>query len=114
MMRIVILQLGENAQAAHSFQSAIALVPEDPDIRNNYGIFLCHGRQPQSRLAQRQLAWQNPQYDTPGNAQANVSRCAPHLGDTTLVAQYRQRAERLGVVVDATAPSSGTYLSLSQ
>lgn len=101
MYALVYMQLGENTQAADNFQRAIALAPADPDIRNNYGLFLCQTGQPQAGLTQLETAWQNPLYDTPGVALANASRCAANMNDMALANRYRQRAERYGVSVDS-------------
>ena len=108
MFGLVYMQLGEDAQAVSSFQKAITLSPTDPDIRNNYGLFLCRSGQPQAGLAQLEQAWQNPLYDTPGMALANASRCAAGMGDAALAAQYRQKAERFGITVDGASPTTGS------
>jgi type IV pilus assembly protein PilF len=96
MRGLLFMQLGELAQAADSFRQAIALAPADPDIRNNYGWFLCTSGQPQAGLKQLELAWKNPLYDTPGRALANASRCAAEAGDLTQANTYRERAAKFG------------------
>lgn len=113
MYGLVYAQLGENAVATDYFQRAIALAPSDPDIRNNYGWFLCQTGQQRAGLGQLEQAWQNPMYDTPGVALANASRCAAAMGDAALATQYRQRAERLGISVDARPSELPTPLTLS-
>ena len=114
MYGLVYAQLGENALALSSFEKAIALMPDDPDIRNNYGWFLCATDQPQADLVQLAQAWQNPLYETPGVALANASRCAQRMGATVLAAQYRQRAERFGVAVEPASSLSGATSTLSK
>ena len=114
MYGLVYAQLGENTLALSSFEKAIALMPGDPDIRNNYGWFLCATDQPQAGLAQLAQAWENPLYETPGVALANASRCAQRMGDTVLAAQYRQRAERFGVAVEPASSLSGATSTLSK
>ena len=111
MYGLVYAQLGESAIATDYFQRAIALAPSDPDIRNNYGWFLCQTNRQQAGLGQLEQAWQNPLYDTPGVALANASHCAATMGDAALAMQYRQRAERLGVSVDAKSPVLPTPLT---
>lgn len=108
MYGLVYMLLGENAQAANDFQKAIALAPADPNIRNNYGLFLCQTGQPQSGLAQLEAAWQNPLYDTPGVALANASRCAASMNDMALANQFRHRAERYGVTLDSVSVTNKT------
>lgn len=89
---LVYMQLGERGLASDSFRKAIELAPADPDIRNNYGWFLCTTGQPRAGLAQLELAWKNPLYDTPGRALANASRCAVEAGDPAQAKIYRERA----------------------
>lgn len=96
MLGLVYMQLGEQTQAANNFQSAIALAPNDPDIRNNYGLFLCDTKQYPKGLDQFNLALANPLYNTPVRALVNAERCAQAAGDFALANSYRQRAERYG------------------
>lgn len=98
MRGLVYMQLGEQAQAESNFQSAIALAPNDPDIRNNYGLFLCDTRQYKKGLDQLDLALSNPLYNTPVRALVNAERCAQSMGDPLLANAYRQRAARYGAV----------------
>lgn len=98
MRGLVYMQLGETAQATDSFLKAIELAPGDPDVRNNYGWFLCASGQPKDGLKQLELAWKNPLYDTPGRALANASRCAAEAGDVAQEQIYRERAAKFGEV----------------
>ena len=96
MRGLVYMQLGETIPAAENFRKAIELAPGDPDVRNNYGWFLCTSGQPQEGLKQLELAWKNPLYDTPGRALANASRCAAEAGDSTQAKIYCERAAKFG------------------
>jgi type IV pilus assembly protein PilF len=110
MRGLLFMQLGETAQATDSFRQAIALAPADPDVRNNYGWFLCTSGQPQAGLKQLELAWKNPLYDTPGRALANASRCAAATGDLAQAQVYRERAAKFGEQVNE--PRTHENLSL--
>ena len=56
MLGLVYSELRDDAQAERHFQRAIELNPQDPEVRNNYGWFLCQrGREPQA-LGQFELA----------------------------------------------------------
>jgi type IV pilus assembly protein PilF len=110
MRGLVYMQLGERIQASDNFRKAIELAPGDPDIRNNYGWFLCTSGQPQAGLQQLELAWKNPLYDTPGRALANASRCAAEAGDSGQAKIYRERAATFGESVNE--PPSAENLSL--
>ena len=104
MLGLVYMQLGEPGPADNNFQKAVALAPNDPDIRNNYGLFLCDIQQYQKGLAQLDIALANPLYNTPVRALDNAARCAQNMGDAALASRYRQRAARYGAAVDT--PSS--------
>ncbi|MGP1678745.1 MAG: tetratricopeptide repeat protein, partial [Burkholderiales bacterium] len=49
VLGLVHMDLRENDVAQRHFERALALSPNDPDVNNNYGWFLCHtGREEQS------------------------------------------------------------------
>jgi len=103
MLGLVYMQLGEQSSANSNFQKAIALAPNDPDIRNNYGLFLCDTKQYQQGLAQLDIAIANPLYNTPARALDNAAKCAQEMGNASLASRYRQQAARYGV--QAVTPS---------
>lgn len=97
MLGLVYMQLGEQTLASTNFQKAVSLAPNDPDIRNNYGLFLCDTHQYQQGLSQLDIALANPLYMTPVRALDNAARCAQDMGDAALASRYRQQAARYGV-----------------
>ena len=97
MLGLVYMQLGERDRANTSFQKAVALAPGDPEIRNNYGLFLCDTQQYPSGLTQLNMALANPLYATPAKALVTAARCARQMGDDALANSYRQRALQYGV-----------------
>ena len=105
MRAVIYMQLGENEPAADNFRQAVSLAPDDPEIRNNFGLFLCTTGKTSAGLNELEIAWKNPLYDTPGRALANASRCAANSGDEVLAAAYRKRAEQMGQPVDLAAPA---------
>ena len=81
MFGLVYMGLKENQLAQSSFERALGLAPEDPDINHNYGTFLCQtGREAQS-LAYFQRALRNPLYATPDLARFHLGRALAHEGD---------------------------------
>lgn len=91
MLGLVYAQLREDGKAEQNFQRSIQINPQDPDVRNNFGWFLCQrGREPQS-LGQFELAVQNPFYRTPDVALINAGRCAAKLGDRKGAEAYYER-----------------------
>ena len=92
MLGLVYSELRDDAKAERNFQRAIEISPQDPEVRNNYGWFLCQrGREPQS-LGQFELAVNNPFYRTPDMALVNAARCAARIGDRKGAEGYLQRA----------------------
>jgi type IV pilus assembly protein PilF len=92
MLGLVYSELRDEPQAERHFQRAIALNPQDPEVRNNYGWFLCQrGHEPQA-LGQFELAIKNPFYRTPDMAMINAGRCAARIGDRKGAEAYFQQA----------------------
>jgi len=91
MMGLVYGELRDDVQAERNFQRAIELNPQDPEVRNNFGWFLCQrGREPQA-LGQFELAIRNPFYRTPDMALLNAGRCAARIGDRKGAEAYFQQ-----------------------
>ena len=81
MLGLVYSELRDDAQAERYFLRAIEVNQQDPEVRNNYGWFLCQrAREPQA-LVQFELAIRNPFYRTPDLAMLNAGRCALKIGD---------------------------------
>jgi type IV pilus assembly protein PilF len=92
MLGLVYSELRDEPQAERHFQRAIELNQQDPEVRNNYGWFLCQrGREPQA-LGQFELAIRNPFYRTPDMALVNAGRCAAKIGDRKGAESYFQQA----------------------
>jgi len=92
MLGLVYSELRDDAKAEQNFQRAIELNPQDPEVRNNFGWFLCQrGREPQA-LGQFELAVNNPLYRTPDMALINAGRCAAKLNDRKGAEEDLQRA----------------------
>ncbi len=68
--------------AAEFPAGAIELAPNDSEIRQNWGWYLCtHGRRA-SRFAEFEQAVRNPLYRTPDIALTNAGKCSIEIGDT--------------------------------
>ncbi len=76
VLGLVHMDLRENDVAQRHFERALALSPNDPDINNNYGWFLCRtGREEQS-IAYFLAALKNPLYNTPARSYVNAGLCS--------------------------------------
>jgi type IV pilus biogenesis/stability protein PilW len=86
MLALIHSTLGDSIGAEKAFIRATEVAPSDPDIRNNFGAFLCERQRFKDSLAQFDIALRNPLYQTPQVALRNAAECAFKGGE-------RQRAE---------------------
>ena len=83
-------QLQQTDEAAKHYERAIRLAPNNPDVLNAYGSFLCNQRRYAEADVQFVKAAANPVYATPWIALTNAGNCAVESGDTTKAeAHYR-------------------------
>lgn len=80
-MALLQLRLGKPQKAEEHYQRALALSPSDPEIRNNYGVYLCGQGKAREADAQFRCAIANPLYQTPALAYTNAAECALRHGD---------------------------------
>lgn len=92
---LVYAMLGEDAKAAANFQSALSLAPEDSEIRQNWGWYLCSHGKPRESIPEFELAVKNPLYRTPDVALVNAGKCSVEIGETRRAEEFFRRA--LGV-----------------
>ncbi|MCL2310799.1 MAG: type IV pilus biogenesis/stability protein PilW [Proteobacteria bacterium] len=82
----------EDAKASTNFQRAIELDPGNPEIRHNWGWFLCTSGRARESLAEFDRVALDPLYKTPEIAFTNAGRCALSINDKVTARQYLQRA----------------------
>ena len=70
MYGVVYLRLNEQAKAAESFDRAMRLAPNDPDINHNYGWFLCQTGREQASIQHFMKAVRDPLYPAPWRSYA--------------------------------------------
>jgi type IV pilus assembly protein PilF len=82
-------------KAERSYRRALEMNQDDPNLLNNYGVFLC-GRGDATRAdGMFKRAAQNPRYGSPEVAYTNAGVCARKKPDNTLAESYfRQALER--------------------
>lgn len=88
-------RLGEAGKAGSHFQRAIALAPDDPEIKNNYAAHLCQKDRFErgEKLALEAAA--NPLYKTPEVALLNAGNCARNAGNLERAEESYRRALRI-------------------
>ncbi len=76
VLGLVYMALNEDKRAEKNFRRAIELEPQDPNIRNNYGWYLCNRDQFAESIKQFDIALSNPLYSTPESALTNAGICS--------------------------------------
>jgi type IV pilus assembly protein PilF len=86
------MEIGEDAKASASFERALNLTPNDPDVLNNFGWFLCQRSDTQRSMGMFQQALRVPLYSTPHRALLNAGICARKLGNLADAEQFLRQA----------------------
>ena len=68
-------RLNQPKKAITYFEKAVRIAPKDPELRNNYGSFLCKNKRPQAAVKQFLTAIKDPLYSTPEFAYTNAGIC---------------------------------------
>lgn len=87
--------LGELKEADKHYQAALRLAPKDPDISNNYAIFLCKNGRADEGVKRFEDAARNPLYRTPEAAFTNAGVCQRRADDLIGAEQNFLRALRV-------------------
>jgi type IV pilus assembly protein PilF len=88
---LVYTVLGENAKAEQNFGRALELAPNDPEIHQNWGWYLCTHKREKESIAQFERAFSDPLYKTPEIPLINAGRCSMMIGDTRAAEGYFRR-----------------------
>lgn len=96
VLGLVHAYLKENDLAERNLKRALDLTPNDPEINNNFGWFLCQTGHERQSITYFLNAVKNPLYETPDRAYANAGACALKAQDFDGAAKYLQTAIRLG------------------
>jgi type IV pilus assembly protein PilF len=81
LMGLAHMYLDEKGLARESFEQALRLGGNDPDINNNFGWFLCQNGDTTRAMAMFEAAATNPLYPTPTRPLTNAALCAIKAND---------------------------------
>jgi len=95
MFGLVYMELRERGLAEQSFQRALSLAPQDPDINHNYGWFLCNTDRPAESIKYFMQAIRNPLYVQPWRSYSAAGTCSLRNKQPKEAEEYFQRALRL-------------------
>ncbi len=94
MAGLIYMRLGETRLAEENFVRAIRLAPNDPDLSNNYGWFLCQNGRASQSIAYFEAAIRNKAYQSPAKALNNAGTCSLILQDAAAAGRYFNEAFR--------------------
>lgn len=80
VMGLLLNALGKYPEARAAYNKALSLAPSNPDIHNNYGVFLCSQGELAAADEHFRCALANPLYSTPEVAYLNAADCAQRAG----------------------------------
>jgi type IV pilus assembly protein PilF len=89
---LVFMELREDDQARASFERALSIAPNDPDVLNNYGWFLCLRGQPDRAMGMFARVQANTSYTTPEKSLLNAGLCMRMQGKNVEAEDYLRRA----------------------
>jgi type IV pilus assembly protein PilF len=92
MQALVYMEIREDGPARDSFERALTLSGNNPDVQNNYGWFLCTRNDPNRGLDLMQKAISNPLYSTPEKAFLSRGLCLKRMGRTAEAEDSLRRA----------------------
>jgi type IV pilus assembly protein PilF len=92
VLGLVYRDLGDLDRAEDSFQRGLQLAPNDSDLNNNYGWFLCQTGRESRSIDYFMRALKDPLYATPAKPLHNAGICAMRAGDEAGAEGYFQRA----------------------
>lgn len=89
---LVYTMLQDEPKAEANFRKALAMAPNDSEIRHNWGAYLCsHGRARQS-IPEFEQVIRDPLYKTPEIALINAGKCSAAYGDAPAAETFFRRA----------------------
>ena len=95
MFGVVYQELRENRLAEQSFERALQLSPNDPDINHNYGWFLCQTKREPASIKYFLQALRNPLYPMPWRSYSAAGQCSMRTNNLKDAEEFFQRALRL-------------------
>lgn len=95
LLGLIHMALRQNEQAEASFRRAVNFAPNNPEISNNFGWFLCQSGKIKESFAYFNQVLRNPLYKTPAKVLHNMGVCAIMDKDDASGEAYLFRALKL-------------------
>lgn len=100
---LIYMALGEPGLAEDNFVHALKLAPNNADVSNNYGSFLCQNGRAAQSIVYFDAALASRSQQSPGKAANNAGACSIKAGDTAGAERYLLRALQLTPDLPATS-----------
>jgi type IV pilus assembly protein PilF len=99
---LVYTAMGEKALADDNYRHALRLAPRNPDLSNNYGLFLCDaGGKPHDAMGYFETALKDPHYASPVKAMVNAGNCSLKMKNIDAAERYLLDALRIDPALPA-------------
>jgi type IV pilus assembly protein PilF len=92
---LIYMDMGETRLAEENFQRALQLSPNNPELSNNYGWFLCQNGRAKESIPHFEDALKNRSYQSPAKALNNAGACSLKIKDTKAAERYFAQAFQL-------------------
>ena len=92
MQGLVYMELREDVSARAAFDHALSLAPNDPEVLNNFGWFLCTRDETDRAMKMLQRAAADPLYPTPEKAYLSLGLCMRRAHKDDDAEKYLRRA----------------------
>ncbi|MBC7499825.1 MAG: type IV pilus biogenesis/stability protein PilW [Herminiimonas sp.] len=89
---LIYMDMGETRLAEDNFAQAMRLSPNNGDLSNNYGWFLCQNDRAAQAIPYFEAALKNKTYQSPGKALNNAGVCSMKLKDMAAAERYFTQA----------------------
>ncbi len=89
---LIYMEMGETRLAEENFLHAIRLAPNNPDLSNNYGWFLCQNGRVSQSIPYFDATLKNRAYQSPVKALNNAGVCSLKLKDQVAAERYFSQA----------------------
>ncbi len=95
MRALIYMEMGETRLAEDSFLRAIKLAPNNPEMSNNYGWFLCQNGRERESITYFEATLKNRAYQSPWKVLNNAGVCSLKLKDAVSAERYFAQAFQL-------------------
>ena len=95
VLAVLYERIGEEELAGKHYHKAYEADPENGDVNNNYGVYLCQTGKEKQAIGHFFKALDDPFYTSPSVALTNAGACAMGQGDLVTADEYLRRALKI-------------------